>query len=41
MSKNGKLSMTPKEKEAAGYIKDSTGRWVDPKNYIDVYYMDW
>ena len=34
-------SMTDKEHKAAGHIKESTGSWVDPKNYIDTYYMDW
>ena len=29
------------EMKAKGYIKDSTGRWYDPKNYIDSYYADW
>jgi hypothetical protein len=24
-----------------GYIKDSTGHWYDPTNYIDCYYADW
>ena len=24
-----------------GYIKDSTGRWYDPNNYIDTLYADW
>ena len=33
--------MTDKEHKVAGHIKDSTSRWVDPKNYIDTYYMDW
>ena len=34
-------AMTDKEHKTAGHIKDSTGSWVDPKNYIDTYYMDW
>ena len=33
--------MTDKEHKAADHIKDSTGSWVDPKDYIDTYYMDW
>lgn len=34
-------AMTDNEHKAAGHIKDSTGSWVDPKDYIDTYYMDW
>ena len=26
---------------AKGYIKDSTGHWYNPTNYIDCYYADW
>jgi hypothetical protein len=26
---------------AKGFIKDSTGSWYDPTNYIDCYYADW
>jgi len=34
-------AMTDDEHKAAGHIKDSTNKWVDPNNYIDTYYMDW
>lgn len=27
--------------KAKGFIKDSTGKWYDPNNYIDAYYADW
>lgn len=32
-----------KEKEYLnkGYIKDSTNKWYNPKNYIDCLYADW
>jgi hypothetical protein len=33
--------MTDKEHKAAGHFKDSANRWVDPKDYIDTYYMEW
>lgn len=33
-------AMTDEEHKAAGHYKDSTNKWIDPNNYIDLYYAD-
>ena len=33
--------MTDEEHIKANHYKDSTNAWVDPKDYIDVFYADW
>lgn len=34
-------AMTDEEHIAAGHYIDSTGKWIDPNNYISLYYVDW
>jgi len=34
-------AMTDAQHEAAGHVKDSTGRWCDPGDYADAISMDW
>ena len=34
-------AMTDEEHIAAGHYIDSTGKWIDPNNYISSYYADW
>ena len=34
-------AMTKEEHIAAGHYIDSTGSWVDPKDYISSYFADW
>ena len=34
-------AMTNEEHIAAGHHIDSTGSWVDPKDYISSYFADW
>ena len=34
-------AMTREEHIASGHYIDSTGSWVDPKDYISSYYADW
>ena len=29
------------EPPGEGFIMDSTGKWIDPTDYIDTYYADW
>lgn len=29
------------EYKKRGLVKDSTGRWYNPNNYIDILYADW
>lgn len=33
-------AMSEEEHKTAGHFKDYTGKWIDPKDYIDTYYMD-
>lgn len=33
--------LTEEEHKAAGHFQDSTGRWIDPTNYVDTFYIDW
>lgn len=46
-STNQEQTSQNKEKEREreylkkGYIKDSTNRWYNPKDYIDCLYADW